>query len=86
MAGGNAAVQGIAMLNPQRWTTGASSTSKVAAPEGYSSHLDIENAMVFEIGSDDEEEGQPEKVEEMEKEPGSNRSEYLAAVLSFLRD
>lgn len=63
-------MQGISMLNPQRWTTGTSSlATKAVPPDGYSSHLDIDNAMVFEIGSDDED----EKEEIQEKESLSSR-------------
>ena len=42
MTGGSAAVQGISMLNPQRWAGGA--------PEGaYSRNLDSERGMLFEV-------------------------------------
>ncbi|KAF9078502.1 exocyst complex component Sec10-like protein [Rhodocollybia butyracea] len=50
---GGAAAQGIAMLNPQRW---GGSTNNV--PEGYRRHGDDDNDMMFEIGSDDEDENE----------------------------
>lgn len=52
MAGGNAAVQGIAMLNPQRWAGSQSS----AQANGYTKRFDEEDGTVFQIGPEDEEE------------------------------
>ena len=52
--GGNAAVQGIAMLNPQRWVT--SSTGNMEAE--YSRNLE-EHATVFEVEDDDDEKDSP---------------------------
>ena len=49
MTGGSAAVQGIAMLNPQRW--GGSSSSGAGA--GYSRNLEKENGMLFEVGEEE---------------------------------
>ena len=54
---GSAAVQGIAMLNPQRWG-GAQNVN-----DGYSRNLDRDGDgenTVFEIGDDDYEEGEDE--------------------------
>lgn len=45
--GGSAAVQGISMLNPQRW--GGSAPS-----DGYSKKLDQDGGALFEVGDDDE--------------------------------
>ncbi|KAF8169818.1 f-box protein pof6 [Pholiota molesta] len=39
MTGGSAAVQGIQMLNPQRWVTGAGGTAGAARPNGYSKNF-----------------------------------------------
>ncbi|KAJ7714215.1 exocyst complex component Sec10-like protein [Mycena metata] len=53
MTGGNAAVQGIAMLNPQRWGGGSG-----AVGNGYSRNLELEKGtgtMLFE-GDEDEDE------------------------------
>ena len=55
--GGNAAVQGIAMLNPQRW--GASGTqwgAGVGQKEGYGQFSGEGGATVFDIGMDEEDE------------------------------
>ncbi|KAJ6620768.1 exocyst complex component Sec10-like protein [Mycena sp. CBHHK59/15] len=53
MTGGNAAVQGIAMLNPQRWGGGHSSS----VGSGYSRNLELEKGagtMLFEGEDEDE--------------------------------
>jgi len=52
MTGGSAAVQGIAMLNPQRW--GGSGTGGATAGPGYSKNLEKQNGMLFEADDDDE--------------------------------
>ena len=52
MTGGSAAVQGIAMLNPQRW--GGSGTGGATAGAGYSKNLEKQNGMLFEADDDDE--------------------------------
>lgn len=60
MTGGNAAVQGIAMLNPQRW--GGGNTGAVG--NGYSRNLELEKGpgtMLFD-GEDDEDEKFSEKI------------------------
>ncbi|KAJ7505525.1 exocyst complex component Sec10-domain-containing protein [Mycena galericulata] len=60
MTGGNAAVQGIAMLNPQRW--GGGNTGAVG--NGYSRNLELEKGtgtMLFD-GEDEEEEKFSEKI------------------------
>ncbi|KAF5392670.1 hypothetical protein D9757_000887 [Collybiopsis confluens] len=67
---GGAAAQGIAMLNPQRWG-GASSVSNI--PEGYQKHGEAGNEMVFEIGSD-EEDDEKDFANGMEKNPFSSVS------------
>ncbi|KAH8112433.1 exocyst complex component Sec10-like protein [Phellopilus nigrolimitatus] len=62
--GGSAAVQGIAMLNPQRWVSQAGTG---ATSGRYSSSFGKEDAqMVFEVGDEDQEE-----EEEKEKEVAS---------------
>ncbi|THH29168.1 hypothetical protein EUX98_g5028 [Antrodiella citrinella] len=54
--GGNAAVQGIAMLNPQRWGATAANTN---GKSGYATDFEKvgsdRNATVFDVGDDDEE-------------------------------
>ncbi|KAJ7288562.1 exocyst complex component Sec10-domain-containing protein [Mycena rebaudengoi] len=50
MTGGNAAVQGIAMLNPQRWGGGSSVSN------GYSRNLELENEKGLGLFDADEEE------------------------------
>ncbi|EIW74027.1 hypothetical protein CONPUDRAFT_140635 [Coniophora puteana RWD-64-598 SS2] len=59
--GGNAAVQGISMLNPQRWVGG---TNHGKAPgtgrEGYHEYKEEMDGMAFEVG-EDEPEDEPEK-------------------------
>ena len=52
--GGNAAVQGIAMLNPQRW--GATNTNNNNVHEGYMDFNNGGDAMLFDVGADDDEE------------------------------
>ena len=55
--GGTAAVQGISMLNPQRWVT---QTSGSMGAE-YSRNFDREDGqMVFELGDDDEDDQEKE--------------------------
>ena len=62
--GGTAAVQGIAMLNPQRWVAGGAVT-----PGGeYSRKLgEHEGQLVFEIGEEDDdiEEGTKDRMSHM---------------------
>lgn len=50
MTGGTAAVQGIAMLNPQRWGAGAASAT---GREGYSKNLD-KNSTLLDVDEDGE--------------------------------
>jgi hypothetical protein len=52
MTGGNAAVQGIAMLNPQRWGGGNSGS----VGNGYSRNLELEKGVSLFDGDDDEDE------------------------------
>ena len=52
-AAGSAAVQGLQMLNPQRW---AGNNNTIA--NGYSQRFDAGD-MLFEIGGDDDEDGEP---------------------------
>jgi len=51
MTGGSAAVQGIAMLNPQRW---GGSSSGTGAGAGYSRNLEKQNGMLFEVDEKEE--------------------------------
>lgn len=61
--GGNAAVQGIAMLNPQRW-----GGSGALGRDGYADYSQAgTNATLFDIG-DDEDEEHKEKEKERQKE------------------
>ncbi|KIP09764.1 hypothetical protein PHLGIDRAFT_126067 [Phlebiopsis gigantea 11061_1 CR5-6] len=78
--GGNAAVQGIAMLNPQRWGAaggqwGAGSVQK----EGYG-QFGSEGAMVFDIGEDEDEDD--EKTPSRMKESKSQGHVVSASVSS----
>jgi recyclin-1 len=52
MTGGSAAVQGISMLNPQRWGGGGS--SGIGTGAGYSKNLAKQNGMLFEVGEEEE--------------------------------
>jgi recyclin-1 len=51
MTGGSAAVQGIQMLNPQRWVTGAGGTAAAARPNGYSKNF--QESALFEEDEED---------------------------------
>lgn len=51
MTGGSAAVQGIAMLNPQRW---AGNGSSAATGGSYSRNFDKDGGMLFEADIDDD--------------------------------
>ena len=53
-AAGSAAVQGLQMLNPQRWA-GSDTT---ATANGYSQRFDTGD-MLFEIGGDDDDDEEP---------------------------
>ena len=53
-AAGSAAVQGLQMLNPQRWAGG----NMTATADGYSQRFDGGD-MLFEIGGDDDEDDEP---------------------------
>jgi recyclin-1 len=57
MTGGNAAVQGIAMLNPQRWGGG-----NAALGNGYSRKLELEKGMGNMLFEDEEDDKISEKV------------------------
>jgi len=54
MTGGSAAVQGIAMLNPQRWGGSGGGTGGTAAGAGYSKNLEKQNGMLFEVDEEEE--------------------------------
>ena len=55
MTGGSAAVQGIAMLNPQRWGGGGGGAGGAAAADaGYSKNLEKQNEMLFEADEEEE--------------------------------
>lgn len=54
MTGGSAAVQGIAMLNPQRWGGGGGGTGGTAPGAGYSKNLEKQNGMLFEVDEEEE--------------------------------
>ncbi|KAJ4490293.1 exocyst complex component Sec10-like protein [Lentinula aciculospora] len=61
---GGAAAQGIAMLNPQRWGGaggGGWGTSNV--PDGYQKHRGEGNEMMFDIGTDEDDEEEKDKDE-----------------------
>lgn len=51
-AAGSAAVQGLQMLNPQRWA------GNNAIPDGYSQRFDAGDTL-FEIGDEDDEDDEP---------------------------
>lgn len=52
---GNAAVAGIGMLNPQRWTSQGVGIGVTTPGGGYS--RDFEPEMLFEAGADDDQDG-----------------------------
>ena len=54
MTGGSAAVQGIAMLNPQRWGGGGGVTAGTTAGVGYSKNLEKDNGMLFEVDEEED--------------------------------
>jgi hypothetical protein len=69
IAGGNAAVQGIAMLNPQRWAGGQTSAQpNGASVNGYTKRFDEDDGTVFEIGPDDDDEEEEDKPKDDSKE------------------
>ncbi|KAF9004655.1 exocyst complex component Sec10-domain-containing protein [Cyathus striatus] len=74
MTGGTAAVQGIAMLNPQRW--GAAMTSPSSGAE-YSKRLDGDGGMLFEADEDDLDE---KSVIERDKDVSKNFFQPAASV------
>ena len=81
--GGNAAVQGIAMLNPQRWgAAGGQWGNGTVQKEGYG-QFGSEGAMVFDIGEDedDDDEKTPSKTKES-KVQGHNVSGMLYSHLT----
>lgn len=81
MTGGNAAVQGIAMLNPQRWAGNANVGS---AGTGYSRNLDKDQATLFEIDEDEDEDYQPNRrMNSLEKNSGTFSLVCLKTGLSF---
>ena len=55
ITGRSAAVQGIAMLNPQRWGPGGVTNGK----NSYSTNLEKDGRMLFEADEDDEEKEKP---------------------------
>lgn len=58
-AAGSAAVQGIQMLNPQRWGGGMGlGLGAGSAKTGYSNNFQ-DGGMLFEIGDDEDDEGLP---------------------------
>lgn len=69
MTGGTAAVQGIAMLNPQRWVSGVTRTT-AARPAAYSKSLDVQDGTLFGIDGDDEEGYSPTLNSVHEKQSG----------------
>ncbi|KAH9942244.1 exocyst complex component Sec10-domain-containing protein [Epithele typhae] len=82
--GGNAAVQGIQMLNPQRWVgpginTGAFPFARpwnANEKEGYVRNFDKDNGMLFDIGPDDDDE--PEVLNEKQSTPRSSLTVSVA--------
>lgn len=67
--GGTAAVQGIAMLNPQRWG-GSGSTSGSSV---YSKNLEKDGETLFEIGTADEDDEDEKATVSSEKDKESVR-------------
>ena len=53
ITGGSAAVQGIAMLNPQRWGPGGMTNGRRDI-HSYSTNLEKDGMMLFEADEDDE--------------------------------
>ncbi|KAF8148471.1 f-box protein pof6 [Crassisporium funariophilum] len=68
MTGGTAAVQGIAMLNPQRWVGGGMSGIG-KGPNVYS--RDLEGATLFEADEPDEDDPQKQRIVAQKKPPES---------------
>lgn len=59
--GGNAAVQGIAMLNPQRWVSSGLTNSSGGTGQGYSRKFGDDGEMIFEAGADEDDEAEKTK-------------------------
>ncbi|KAF8964808.1 exocyst complex component Sec10-domain-containing protein [Flammula alnicola] len=72
--GGTAAVQGIAMLNPQRWGGGGGSGGGTAAPAGYSRNLEKDSGTLFEVEGEEEDDYVPTMRGAQEKKPSNNIS------------
>ena len=63
---GSAAVQGISMLNPQRWGQGGATNGR----NSYSTDLEKDGRMLFEADEDDEDEVKRKTVAQ-KKPPGT---------------
>lgn len=59
--GGSAAVQGIAMLNPQRWVGSGLTSSNGGAGQGYSRKFGEDGEMIFEVGADEDDDAEKAK-------------------------
>lgn len=59
--GGSAAVQGIAMLNPQRWVGSGLTNSNGGAGQGYSRKFGDDGEMIFEVGADEDDDAEKAK-------------------------
>lgn len=74
--GGTAAVQGISMLNPQRWGAAATHRSTESAREGYVDFAKGTDTTLFDVGvDDDEDEDKDEDDNDNEKVPEASKSE-----------
>jgi len=81
-AAGSAAVQGLQMLNPQRWA-GSNTT---ATANGYSQRFDAGD-MLFEIGGDEDEDEEPapvpvrQSLREAQEPPPEQRTHSTMSLL-----
>lgn len=83
--GGNAAVQGIAMLNPQRW---GASVHTGAQKDGYGQFGNEGGAMVFDIGmdeEDDEDEKRQEKATSRRSDRKDMRCRFTCSLLRGIK-
>lgn len=83
MTGGTAAVQGIAMLNPQRW--GGNSNYANGNGSGYSKNLEKDNEMLFEAGADEQDVFEEKKSVRCKHSCCSKRLDCTDKALSLSR-
>ncbi|KAJ3553273.1 hypothetical protein NP233_g12683 [Leucocoprinus birnbaumii] len=89
ITGGSAAVQGIAMLNPQRWAGGTGGVAGGAADGGaYSKNFEKEGngSMLFEADVDDDEEENDRKTVATFTSDSKYHSSNVTSVLKIGKD